>query len=116
MSMRHPWQTVRVDETIYSANFNFAYLTEKLVLLLALAVLAYTAHAGWRQLYGQLLGRAALCFQFLCCQLGHRHKLYYSGSIYDIPLTVSIAWIAVTPLLALHWTCPTASVTARAGV
>ncbi len=28
-----PWQTVQVDEATYSANFNFAYLTEKLVLL-----------------------------------------------------------------------------------
>jgi len=55
-----PWQTVQVDEPTYSANFNFTYLTEKLVLLGALAVLAYTAHGGWRQLYGQLLGASAL--------------------------------------------------------
>ena len=33
-----PWQTVQVDEATYSANFNFAYLTEKLVLLVSLAV------------------------------------------------------------------------------
>ena len=98
-----PWQTVRVDETIYSANFNFAYLTEKLVLLLALAVLAYTAHAGWRQLYGQLLGASALyASSSYVANWAIGHKLYYSGSIYDIPLTVSIAWIAVTPLLALR--------------
>ena len=98
-----PWQTVQVDEAAYSANFNFAYLTEKLVLLVALAILAYTAHRGWRQLYGQLLGASALyASSSYVANWAIGHKLYYSGSIYDIPLTVSIAWMAAAPLLALR--------------
>ena len=98
-----PWQTVQVDEAAYSANFNFAYLTEKLVLLVSLAVLAYTAHGGWRQLYGQLLGASALyASSSYVANYAIGHKLYYSGSIYDIPLTVSIAWMATAPLLALR--------------
>ena len=36
-----PWQTVQIDEPAYSANFNFAYQTEKLVFLWAEAALAY---------------------------------------------------------------------------
>ncbi|MGD0791482.1 MAG: histidine kinase dimerization/phospho-acceptor domain-containing protein [Terriglobales bacterium] len=98
-----PWQTVQVDEAAYSANFNFAYLTEKLVLLVALAILAYTAHGGWRQLYGQLLGASALyASSSYVANWAIGHKLYYSGSIYDIPLTVSMAWMAAAPLLALR--------------
>jgi signal transduction histidine kinase len=98
-----PWQTVQVDEAAYSANFNFAYLTEKLVLLVWLAVLAYTAHGGWRQLYGQLLGASALyASSSYVANYAIGHKLYYSGSIYDIPLTVSIAWMAAAPLLAIR--------------
>ncbi len=98
-----PWQTVQVDEATYSANFNFAYLTEKLVLLGSLAILAYTADGGWRQLYGQLLGASALyASSSYVANWAIGHKLYYSGSIYDIPLTVSIAWMAVAPLLALR--------------
>ena len=96
-----PWQTVQVDEAAYSANFNFAYLTEKLVLLVALAILAYTADGGWRQLYGQLLGASALyASSSYVANWAIGHKLYYSGSIYDIPLSVSIAWMAAVPLLA----------------
>jgi signal transduction histidine kinase len=99
-----PWQTVQVDEPAYSANFNFTYLTEKLVLLLALAILAYTAHGGWRQLYGQLLGASALyASSSYVANWAIGHKLYYSGSIYDIPLTVSMAWMASAPLLALRF-------------
>jgi nitrogen-specific signal transduction histidine kinase len=97
------WQMAQVDEAAYSANFNFAYLTEKLVLLLALAILAYTAQGGWRQLYGQLLGASALyASSSYVANWAIGHKLYYSGSIYDIPLSVSIAWMAAAPLLALR--------------
>jgi signal transduction histidine kinase len=97
------WQTVQIDEAVYSANFNFAYLTEKLVLLGSLAILAYTARGGWRELYGQLLGASALyASSSYVANWAIGHKLYYSGSLYDIPLTVSIAWMAAAPLLALR--------------
>jgi len=98
-----PWQTVRVDEGAYSANFNFAYLTEKLGLLGSLIILAYTARGDWRKLYGQLLGSSALyASSSYVANWAIGHKIYYSGSIYDIPLTVSMAWMAAVPLLALR--------------
>jgi nitrogen-specific signal transduction histidine kinase len=98
-----PWQTVLVDEPTYSANFNFAYLTEKLVLLGSLAILAYTASGGWKHLYGQLLGASALyASSSYVANWAISRKLYYSGSIYDIPLTLSMAWMAAAPLLALR--------------
>jgi signal transduction histidine kinase len=98
-----PWQTVQVNGTAYNDNFNFAYLTEKLVFLVALAVLAYTARGGWRQLYGQLLGASALyASASYVANWAIGHKLYYSGSIYDTPLIVSMAWIAAVPLLAFR--------------
>jgi len=96
-----PWQTVQVDGPTYNANFNFAYLTEKLVLLCALAILAYTARGGWRNLYAQLLGASALyASSSYVANWAIGRKLYYSGSIYDIPLTASMAWIAIVPVLA----------------
>ena len=98
-----PWQTVQVDGIAYNANFNFAYLTEKLVLLVALAVLAYTSQGGWRQLYGQLLGASALyASASYVANWAIGRKIYYSGSIYDIPLAVATAWMAAVPLLALR--------------
>jgi nitrogen-specific signal transduction histidine kinase len=97
------WQTVQVDEVLYSANFNLTYLTEKLVLLIALAILAYTARGGWRQLYGQLLGASALyASSSYVANWAIGHKIYYSGSVYDIPLSIATAWMAAVPLLALR--------------
>jgi nitrogen-specific signal transduction histidine kinase len=98
-----PWQTVHVDGAMYNTNFNLTYLTEKLVLLIALAILAYTAHGGWRQLYGQLLGASALyASSSYVANWAIGRKIYYSGSIYDIPLAISMAWIALVPLLAVR--------------
>ena len=102
-----PWQAVKIDEALYSSNYNFTYLTEKLVLLGCLALLAYTAHGGWRQFYGQLLGASALyASSSYVANWAIGHKIYYSGSFYDIPLTVSIAWMAAVPLLARRQQLP----------
>jgi signal transduction histidine kinase len=91
-----PWQYVHVNEAIYSNNFNQVYLTEKLVLLVALTLLVQGAEGGWRHLYAQLLGASALyASSSYVANWAIGHQIYYSGSIYDIPLTVSIAWIAV---------------------
>jgi len=95
-----PWQTVAIDEATYSTEFNYAYLTEKLVLLIGLAVLAYASRGGWRQLYGQLLGAGALyASSSYVANWAIGHKTYYSGCIYDIPLTLSMAWVAAVPAM-----------------
>ena len=97
------WQTVKVDEVAYSTNFNLAYLTEKLLLLVSLAILAYNATGGWRNLYGQLLGASALyASSSYVATWAIGHKLYHTGSIYDIPWTTSIAWMGAVPLLAVR--------------
>ena len=99
-----PWQTVQVDPDVYSTNFNLVYLTEKLVLLVCFAILAYTAHGDWRHLYAQLLGASALyaASSYVANWAIARHT-YYSGSVYDIPLTISIAWIGTLAVIASRW-------------
>jgi len=91
-----PWQYVQVNESVYSSNFNQVYLTEKLVLLVALVVLVNVSQGGWRHLYAQLLGASALyASSSYVANWAIGHQIYYSGSIYDVPLTISIAWIAL---------------------
>ena len=70
-------------------------------MLVALAILAYTAQGGWRHVYAQLLGASALyASSSYVANWAIGRKLYYSGSIYDIPLAASMAWIAIVPVLA----------------
>src|ERR1035437_9239234 len=96
-----PWQTVQVDEAAYDQSFRYAYFTEQLLPLVALAILAYTAVGGWRHLYGQLFGASALyASSSYVANWAIDRNIYYSGSFYDIPLAASIAWMAAVPLLA----------------
>ena len=98
-----PWQTVQVDEAIYDANLKNAFMTENVAFVVALAVLAYTAHGGWRHVYGQLFGASALyASSSYVANWAIGRNTYYSGSIYDIPLVVAMAWMAAAPLLALR--------------
>lgn len=98
-----PWQTVQVDEAIYDTNLKNAFVTENVAFVVALAVLAYTAHGGWRRLYGQLFGASALyASSSYVANWAIGRNIYYSGSIYDIPLVVAMAWMAAIPLLALR--------------
>jgi signal transduction histidine kinase len=98
-----PWQTVHVSEAAYSNNFNMTYLTEKLVMLGALVLLTYHAQGGWRFVYAQLLGASALyASSSYVANYGIAHQTYYSGSVYDIPWTASIAWLAIIAKFAAH--------------
>jgi hypothetical protein len=91
-----PWQYVEANETAYSNNYNQVYLIEKLVLLVVLVVLVYSSRGGWRHFYGQLLAAIALyASSSYVANWAIGRSIYYTGSIYDIPLTLSIAWIAV---------------------
>jgi len=91
-----PWQTVNINELVYSNNFNATYLTEKLVLLLALVTLTYQSQGGWRYFYANLLGASALyASSSYVANYAIAHQTYYSGSIYDIPLMFSMAWLAL---------------------
>jgi signal transduction histidine kinase len=90
-----PWQYVEASESAYSNNYNQVYLTEKLVLLLVLVYAGYTSRSGWRHFYGQLLAAIALyASSSYVANWAIGRGLYYTGSIYDIPLTISIAWLA----------------------
>ena len=96
-----PWQYVQRNEAAYSHNLNSAYLVEKIAFLLALAVFWFRASGLWKQIYGHWLGANVLYSvgSFIAnSELNHN---YYSGSIYDLPLVLSMAWMTVPGLLAL---------------
>ncbi len=96
-----PWLAVELNEPAYSANYNLAYLVEKVVLLGALSVLVYTSDGGWRTLYAQLLGAGTLyASSSYLANWAIARKVYYSGSIYDVPLAASMAWAGAIPLIA----------------
>ena len=99
-----PWQYVYRNETIYEHNLNSLYLTEKAVFLAGLALLWYRSRGPWRVVYANWFG-ASLTYSLssYLANWGIERKVYFSGSIYDVPLAISMAWITAIALWALHY-------------
>lgn len=96
------WQYVTANVTAYGNNLNLLYLIEKIAFLSALFVAWLNSKGGWKTFYANLFGASltyAASSYFANWALG-RH-LYYSGSLYDIPLAASMTWITVIAL----WSC-----------
>ncbi|MFZ0320774.1 MAG: histidine kinase dimerization/phospho-acceptor domain-containing protein [Candidatus Sulfotelmatobacter sp.] len=93
------WQYIVPNVAAYNGNLNLLYLIEKLAFLCALSVAWTNSKGGWKTLYANLFGASltyAASSYFANWALGH--QAYYSGSLYDIPLTASMAWITIIGL------------------
>jgi signal transduction histidine kinase len=89
-----PWQYVVPDVAAYNRNLNDVYVAEKLALLAGLIACWITSKGQWRKLYAALFGMN-LCYSAssTVANWAIGRKSYYSGSLYDIPLVVAMAWL-----------------------
>jgi signal transduction histidine kinase len=94
-----PWQYVEANSLAYNHNLNSLYLIEKLAYLSILFMSWWGSKGGWRTFYASLFG-ASITYaasSYLANWALSRHT-YYSGSLYDIPLAISMTWITVIGL------------------
>ena len=99
-----PHQYVVRDTQIYNLYYDRLYGLENAMLLAALGLAALTSSGGWRRLYLHFLA-AALLYS-VNSQLLDRasaNNTYYSGSLYDVPLIATVAWMAATAWSARDW-------------
>lgn len=89
-----PWQYVVADIEAYNRHLNAVYSSEEVVFLIALIACCIVSKGAWRKLYAGLFGMS-LCYasSSTVCNWAIAHKAYYSGSLYDIPMVVSMAWL-----------------------
>lgn len=96
-----PWQYAYPDELNYSHNFNALYLTEKVALLTGLATLAILSKGPWRKVYGLWFGASAMyATSSYVANWGIATHDYYTGSFYDIPLTISMMSISIVGVVS----------------
>jgi len=97
-----PWQYVYASEDAYQHNLNSSYLVEKMALLVGLALLWLRSSGRWKTIYAHWFGASLLySLSSFIATWALGCNTYYSGSLYDLPLVVSMAWITVPCLLAL---------------
>jgi signal transduction histidine kinase len=96
-----PWQYVHVNVLDYGQNVNVVYLAEKTAFLGGLALVWWRSAGAWRTVYANCFGASltyALSSYFANWAIGM--KVYYSGSLYDLPLAASMAWFVIVGVLA----------------
>ena len=96
-----PWQYVHVNVLDYGQNVNVVYLAEKTAFLGGLALVWWRSAGAWRTVYANCFGASltyALSSYLANWAIGM--KVYYSGSLYDLPLAASMAWFVIVGVLA----------------
>jgi signal transduction histidine kinase len=97
-----PWQFVQSNEAAYDHNWDVAYVAEKVAFLLCLAFVWWRSSARWRTTYAHWFGASLLySLSSYVANWAIDHRQYYSGSLYDLPLMASMAWMTMAGLLAL---------------
>jgi hypothetical protein len=89
------WQYVVPNEAAYNFNFNIVYGAANGCLLLLAGICWLRSAGSWALLYAQFFGATLLYsgssyVANSAMDAGH----YYSGSFYDIPLAIALAWYA----------------------
>jgi signal transduction histidine kinase len=89
-----PWQYVMPDAPAYDRNLNNLYLAENIALLVGLGACWFGSKSHWRGFYANLFGMS-FCYasSSTLANWAIAKNSYYTGSFYDIPLAVAIAWL-----------------------
>jgi signal transduction histidine kinase len=89
-----PWQYVLPDPAAYNRNLNAIYLVEKIVFLTTLLASWVASKGHWRKLYASLFGVGlTYATSSYLANWAIARNVYYSGSLYDIPLAAAMAWL-----------------------
>ncbi|HTW60027.1 MAG TPA: GGDEF domain-containing protein [Terriglobales bacterium] len=88
-----PWQYVHPVESTYGRSFDLLYVSEELVLAAALMLVWKRSHGAWRRIYFHLFGATLLyCVASLAASEAIDLHIYYTGSLFDVPLVAAMAW------------------------
>jgi signal transduction histidine kinase len=95
-----PWQYAQTNELAYGKSLNALYLTEKMVFLAGVAIVWFRSKRGWKTIYAHWFG-ASLVYALgsYIANWAIQHNVYYTGSLYDLPVAASMGWISVIGVL-----------------
>src|SRR2546423_8501177 len=87
-----PYQFARtVDVAALSSKFNFLYFVENIFLIVVVLFLYMRARGQWKRIYGNLLAAFGVySFSSFVINRMISSEAYYSGSLYDLPLAISM--------------------------
>jgi diguanylate cyclase (GGDEF)-like protein len=111
-----PWQYIHPAEAVYGRSFDLLYVSEELVLAAALILVWRRSQGAWRSIYLHLFGATLLyCVASLAASEAIDLHLYYTGSLFDVPLVAAMLWFARIGFLPRDGAAPTPAETKATG-
>ncbi len=108
-----PWQYVHPTEALYGKSFDSLYVSEELVLAAALILVWRRSQGAWRSIYLHLFGATlSYCLASLAASEAIDLHLYYTGSLFDVPLVASMLWFVRIGFLPRDGAAPSPAETA----
>ena len=102
-----PWQYVHPVESLYGTSFDILYLCEQLVLATGLVLVWRRSTGIWRQAYREFFAVTALtCVGSLMANEAIDLHIYYTGSLFDVPLVAAMAWLGRIGFMAVETPSP----------
>jgi diguanylate cyclase (GGDEF)-like protein len=96
-----PWQYVHPVESLYGRSFDLLYVSEELVLAGGLLLVWRRSRGTWRSIYFHLCGATLVyCVASLVASEAIDLHLYYTGSLFDVPLVAGMVWFVRVGFLA----------------
>jgi hypothetical protein len=91
---------VHPNEVVYGRSFDLLYVGEELVLVAGLMLVWRRSRGAWRGLYFNLFVAVLLyCVASLMASEAIDLHLYYTGSLFDVPLVAGMVWFVRIGLL-----------------
>ncbi len=88
-----PWQYVHPVESVYGRSFDLLYVCEEMVLAAALIMVWRRSRGAWRRIYFHLCVASLIyCVASLLASEAIDLHRYYTGSLFDVPLVLGMAW------------------------
>ncbi|MGC1373340.1 MAG: GGDEF domain-containing protein [Candidatus Sulfotelmatobacter sp.] len=96
-----PWQYVWPDVLTYGTSFDLLYGCEQIVVIVGAAWVWKFSRGSWRTIYGNLV-KAILLYSVGSMLAGTAidRGLYFTGSLFDIPLVAAMAWFVTLGFIA----------------
>jgi diguanylate cyclase (GGDEF)-like protein len=96
-----PWQFVSPNDVAYGYSFDIVFFLEHFVFLVCSGAIWLRNTGGWRVVYKTLFVAGVIyAIGSVASSLAIDFGKYYTGSIYDPPLMIAMAWFARVGLVA----------------
>src|SRR5207302_82972 len=96
-----PWLYATPDIAQYNHNFNVITDTQNGLIVLGLMLLWLRSRGAWKKMYFHLLGASVVyMLASLVVDVQSDVGIYYTGSLYDLPIISSFFWLALAGLIA----------------